>query len=108
MAKNKSFDNVAEGFFVSANEKTTSKVEPESNPDAEPATAIAPEPLLNLTTDTKKAGRPRAADLKEGESVFKTSIYLTKETAQKIDIYAIKQEMDRSEAIRRIIRSLDV
>lgn len=106
MAKNKRFDNVAEGFFSPTSEKKENSIPKisDSKAESETATATAPKP----STDVKRAGRPRAADLNEGEIVFKTSIYLTKETAQKIDIYAIKNEMDRSEAIRRMIRKLDV
>lgn len=53
---------------------------------------------------SKKAGRPKAQDVKDGEKIIKTTVHFTRETLDRIDIYALKNRMDRSEAIRKLIR----
>lgn len=53
---------------------------------------------------SRKAGRPKAQDMKEGEKIIKTTVHFTRETLDRIDMYALKNRMDRSEAIRHLIR----
>lgn len=96
MAKNKSsFSGMADGLFSEEVEmKTTEEM------------TVGGETRQAQTSQrkTKAAGRPRASDLQPGEDVLKTSIYLTEETAILIDVYSAKNRIDRSEAIRKLIR----
>lgn len=92
----KNFDNVAEGFFTTS---TETKID-----DIKISTQIGKDHTKIGQMTKKKAGRPRAQDLKENEQIFKSSIYLTDETQFLIDSYALNKRIDRSEAIRQLIR----
>lgn len=99
MAKNKSsFSGMADGLF-SAEPPQGTNIESTQGEEK-----VVTETRKEYRQKVKVVGRPRASDLSPGEEVLKTSIYLTEETAILIDIYAAKNRMDRSEAIRKMIR----
>lgn len=87
--KASSYDNMAQGLF-----------------SQQPTQA----PLKQPTTKTQKAtpkktGRPRDADLKEGEKTIPTTIQLTEETLYKIDKYCLEyKKKSRSEVVRLLIQ----
>jgi len=90
MAKKLSSENIAEGLFLNKQEEKNVK-------------QIKEEPKEKIVKITKKVGRPKAKDLINEPTPIKTSIYLTEATQMKIDLYAIRNRMDRSEAIRYLI-----
>lgn len=53
----------------------------------------------------KKVGRPRSKDINSNDKVKRTSIYFKEDMLYDIDLYALNNKMDRSEAIRYMISS---
>lgn len=48
-------------------------------------------------------GRPKARDLTEKTELIKRAFYVTPKIDEELGIYAIKNKMDKSEAIRHIL-----
>ena len=100
MAKKKDFRNVAEGFFLDTKpteQPAPAPVKIEQSRGLEPAGTI-PE---------RQLGRNRAADLKPDDILIKTTIYLTKETKKTLNVFALENDIDKSEAVRQLIRGIE-
>lgn len=58
----------------------------------------------NHSIVSKKQGRPKARDITNQTELIKRGFYITPELDEKLSIAAIKKKMDKSEAVRHILK----
>lgn len=108
MAKNKFAGNVSAGLFTQAAEEaiTTPAPAKEAPENAPQQPSPAPAPAVDTPAAPTRAGRPKAADIRNGVELVKASYYITEQQQELLAIYAIKNKMDKSAVIRQLIDTL--
>lgn len=87
MAK-KNFGNIADDFLQQTDNRTESATITNNNENK---------------TKTIAYGRPKAKDI-DGEEIKKLGVYITSRQFKMLNEYSFKNEMDKSEAIRHILK----
>lgn len=90
MAK-KNFGNIADEFLTNVQKQDDVTVSEQSKPYTEKGIASKARPM----------GRPKADDIRD-KKIKKLGVYVTEEQFKRLNIYSAENEIDKSEAVRRI------